>query len=195
MERRFVLPANVELRSEDREGKPVLTGYAARFESLSVPMDDGDGEYRERLRPGAFTRTLQSGLDVVALGHHDSKLVLGRQSAGTLKLVEDERGLRVEIIPPDTTTGRDIAELVRRGDLDSMSFGFAVVDEEYRNEGGEVVREVRDVDLYEVSVVTWPAYPATEISVRADVPGKVRAMRRSVPMARYRAIQRHAETR
>lgn len=200
MERRFVNPTVVELRAEDRDGKPVLTGYAARYESLSVPLNDGDGEFREVLAPGAFKRSLESDQDLVALAHHDSTMVLGRRSAKTLKAWEDDKGLRVEIIPPDTSLGRDIVELVRRGDLGAMSFGFEVVDDEVRSEGGEVIRTVKDLNLFEVSIVTWPAYPATSIHVRSDVPGRVKEAREveappvvSIPILTLLRMQEHAE--
>lgn len=195
IERRAHLPELVELRAQTENDKPVLLGYAARYNSLSVPLDEGQGEFRERLLPGAFTRTLSEGPDVIALAHHDASLVLGRRSAGTLKLTEDEQGLRVMIYPPDNTLGRDITESIRRGDLVSMSFGFEVVDDEVRKECDGVVRDVRDLVLHEVSVVAWPAYEATSIKVRSDVRERVTALRAParVPMTVRRLQQQHAQ--
>jgi HK97 family phage prohead protease len=196
MEVRALAPSSVQLRAAVENDRPVLTGYAARFNSLSVPLDDGEGEYRERILPGAFSRSLAEGPDVVALAHHDERLVLGRRSAETLKLVEDDHGLRVLLYPPDTTLGRDIVESVSRGDLASMSFGFLVDDEDYRNEDGMVIREVKQATVFEVSIVTWPAYESTSIKVRSDVPSRVKALREA-PTSQLQMLfvwlQMHAE--
>lgn len=196
-ERRIFKPEDAELRAKTEDDKSVLSGYAARFNSLSVTMDEGDGAFQERILPGAFTRSLESDLDVIALAHHDEKLVLGRRSAGTLKLIEDEHGLRTLIYPPDTTAGRDIVVSVDRRDLVAMSFGFYVdeEDEEYRQEDGVNVREIRNATLFEVSIVTWPAYPSTSIKVRSDISrrfAEVESKERS-RMAFLEMLQKHAE--
>lgn len=203
IERRAMLPAHVELRAQSENDRPVLTGYAIRFNSLSVPMDEGDGEFRELILPEAVAETLDSGPDVVALAHHDHRLVLGRRSVGTLKLVADDLGVRTLIFPPDNTLGRDIVESVRRGDLASMSFGFEVLDDEFEKaEDDTVVRTLKKIRLHETSIVAWPAYPETSIKVRDDVPGKVRAMRAGersepvvaqVPMSVLVRRQQHAQ--
>src|SRR5262245_2558056 len=112
---------STELRAEGADGeRPLIVGYAAVFESLSEDL----GGFRERIRPDAFTRSLQEGADVRALVDHDPSRVLGRNKAGTLRLRTDTRGLLVEIDPPNTTAGRDIVESIRRGDVDGMSFAF-----------------------------------------------------------------------
>ena len=159
------LTSPVELREED--GQPRLVGYAALYESESVVLPGG---FREILRRGAFDDALASPeTDVVALFNHDSNLILGRQSAGTLSLAADERGLRYSITPPDTQAGRDTVELVRVGNVSGASFAFTVRpdDEEYqRSEDGPRRFISRVQALYDVSVVLTPAYPQTTAAVR-----------------------------
>ena len=123
LERRSVTEAP-EFRADGE--KKTLRGYAAVFNSDA----DIGGSFVERIMPGAFANTLKDA-DVRALIDHDSGRVIGRSSAGTLRLVEDERGLAVEIDLPDTSDGRDIATLVERGDIDGMSFGFRVTHDEW----------------------------------------------------------------
>lgn len=149
---------------EEASGK--LAGYAALFDSVSEDL----GGFREIIKPGAFTASLRDYPDVRALAQHDSRMVLGRTKNGTLTIEEDSRGLRVEITPPDTSVGRDIVELVRRGDVDAMSFAFEVLDPRHIDVdySGELpLRILRQVRLYEVSLVTWPAYSQTEIALRS----------------------------
>lgn len=153
-----------EIRVEGAaNGKPKISGYAAVFNSRSEDL----GGFVEVIKPGAFSRTLADGADVRALVGHDSNQVIGRNKAGTLDVFEDEHGLRVEIDPPDTSVGRDIVESVRRGDIDSMSFGFIVETDSWNTEEGQEVRTLEDVELLEVSVVAWPAYQDTEVAVRS----------------------------
>lgn len=140
-----------------------MSGYAAVFNSRSQDL----GGFVEVIRPGAFARALD--MDVRALWNHDSNHVLGRTKNGTLRLREDEHGLYMEVDLPDTAMGRDVHEMVRRGDVDQMSFAFSVNKggEEWRKEDGQQVRELLDVALYDVSPVTYPAYEATSVSARA----------------------------
>jgi HK97 family phage prohead protease len=100
------------------------------------------------------------------LWDHNSQYVLGRNRAGTLDLAEDERGLGVNIRPPATTWAEDLLESMRRGDVNQMSFGFYVREDEWIDEDGMLVRVLRDVDLFDVSVVTYPAYPQTSAEAR-----------------------------
>ena len=149
-------------------------GYAAVFNSPSEPLP-----FTERIAPGAFRRSLRSRNDIKLLWNHDTGSVLGSTRAGTLSLVEDGHGLRVKAELPNTTLGRDTAELLRRGDVDSMSFGFSVPagGDEWSNDGSE--RTLRSVRLHEVSIVAFPAYSATagttfvrgldKIATRAEV--------------------------
>lgn len=168
----FDKEAGVKLgKPELREDKafPVIEGYAAVFDVLSEPLWFG---VRERIRPGAFSKSLAAGDDVRALVDHEPPKILGRNKAGTLRLREDNHGLHYDIDPPDTTVGRDTIVSLRRKDIDQSSFAFQVVEEEYnirKEDNGDqtVIRELIEVKLFDVSVVTYPAYPQTSAGVRS----------------------------
>ena len=153
--------AGFEIR-EESDGMH-FTGYAALFDSPSEPLP-----FTERIAKGAFKRSLRQRNDIKFLWNHDSGEILGSTRAGTLNLSEDDRGLKVEGMLPNTSRGRDVAELLRRGDVDAMSFGFSVPQggDTWSNDGSE--RTLKSVRLHEVSVVAWPAYTATAgtVSVR-----------------------------
>lgn len=135
-----------------------LSGYAAIFDS-----ETRIGTFSERIKPGAFSASLASGRDVLALLDHKADALLGRTKSGTLTLREDAKGLRFELALPDTSAGRDLVALAERGDLGGMSFGFVATDEAWTGD----TRELRAVELHEVSVVqSWPAYQQTTISLR-----------------------------
>lgn len=135
-----------------------LTGYAAVF-GTETRM----GSFTERIAPGAFSKSLASGRDILALLDHRADVLLGRTASGTLKLTEDAKGLRFDLELPDTQAGRDLVALAERGDLGGMSFGFIAEDEAWTGN----TRELRQVDLREVSVIqAVPAYQQTEISLR-----------------------------
>ena len=155
-----------ELRVHDDGDGPVIAGYAAVFDSLSEEIFG----FRERVLPGAFTNTLKGKPDVRALIDHDSSKILGRTTAGTLAIKEDDRGLAVRITPPDTTAGVDVLKSIRRGDIDQMSFAFQTVTDQWHTEDEEEIRELVEVRLFDVSVVTFPAYPDTSVSVRSNDP-------------------------
>ena len=152
----------IELRAEG-DGN-TFSGYAALFNSPSEPLP-----FTEVIAPGAFKRSLKSRNDVKMLWNHDSGSVLASTRSGTLSLVEDERGLKVTAVLPDTTAGRDARELISKGIVDAMSFGFSVPagGDSWSNDGS--TRTLKSVRLHEVSVVAWPAYAATggTVSVRA----------------------------
>lgn len=153
---------SAEFRVERQEGDtPKIIGYAAKFDVLSEDL----GPFREKIARGAFAESLAEKDDVRALINHDSNFVLGRTSAGTLKLSEDEIGLRVEINPPTTTFAADLIVSMERGDVDQMSFGFQVIDDEMHTENEENIRVLLRVKLFDVSVVTFPAYPQTNVGV------------------------------
>ncbi len=161
MERRCLPTA--ELRIDDKETTPKIIGYAAVFNIWT----DIYGWFKESIRPGAFTKTINEN-DIRALINHDEDLVLGRNKARptpTLKLREDSKGLAIEIIPPDTTYSNDLLVSMRRGDITQMSFGFQVNKAETDFEKDE--RVLIDVTLFDVSIVTFPAYPTTSAEVRA----------------------------
>ena len=149
----------VETRAADE--KRTLAGYAAVFD---VSADIG-GWWIERIAPGAFAEAI--GGDVRALVDHDAGRVIGRTKSGTLRLSEDSRGLLCEIDIPNTTDGNDLWELVERGDISGMSFGFRVTKQEWDETGDMPVRTIQAVDLFEVSAVAFPAYDDTELGKRS----------------------------
>jgi len=156
-----------ELRVSESEGKDTyIEGYASVFDSWSETLGGDILPFREKVCKGAFTESIAND-DIRALYNHDPNYVLGRNKAGTLELTEDERGLYVKIKPPKAQWAKDLMCSIKRGDVDAMSFGFAVIlDKWYAAEGADV-RELIKVKLYDVSPVTFPAYPATECDVRS----------------------------
>jgi uncharacterized protein len=142
----------------ESSGDPSITGYAIRFDSLSLDL----GGFRERIAPGAFKRSLaDSGNDVMAFWNHNPDMPLARRSAGTLTLLEDQTGVQVEIKPDDTTHGMDAWKSVRSGNVKGMSFAFRAVKDAWARVNGEWVRTLLDADLVEVSPTPAPAYPET----------------------------------
>lgn len=140
-----------------------ITGYAAVFNE-----ETDLGYFREVVKPGAFKRAIKDGQDVRALWNHDPNYILGRTKSGTLKLEEDKRGLRIEITPPRTNFADDLIESIRRGDVDQMSFAFTAVEETWTERKDEpALRELIDVNLYDISPVTYPAYDTTSVGVRS----------------------------
>jgi len=147
--------AEFEIR-EDEMGM-TFEGYAAIFDSPSEPLP-----FIERIKRGAFNRSLkQARNDIKLLWNHDTSAVLGSTRAGTLRLAEDDKGLKVTATLPNTSNGRDAAVLLKRGDVDSMSFGFSVPagGDTWNQEGTE--RTLKSVRLHEVSIVAFPAYTST----------------------------------
>lgn len=162
-ERRFCKKAQVRVSASG-----VITGYAAVFNLLSEDL----GGFRELILPGAFSQCLLGNPDVRALFNHDSNLLLGRTVAGTLRLSEDRAGLYFECDLPDTQAGRDVRASIKRGDLRECSFGFTVNGQNWREEKGtdgktQTIRELTEVDVFDVSPVTYAAYPQTSVSARA----------------------------
>lgn len=138
----------------------VISGYAAVFNSKTIIGD----WFEEIINPGAFSKTIASG-DVRALFNHDWGNVLGRTKSGTLKLEEDERGLKFEVELPNTTVARDLAESMKRGDINQCSFGFYPTEETWDYSTEPALRTINEVELFEVSVVSLPAYDDTEVSL------------------------------
>jgi HK97 family phage prohead protease len=140
-----------------------FTGYAAKFDTRSHDL----GGFVETIRSGTFARAIREGQDVRALINHDPGLILGRTVSGTLKLAEDSTGLHYEVDAPDTSYARDLAESMQRGDVTQSSFGFRVRQDDWQKEGRGRLRTLLDVDLTDVSPVTYPAYEDTESGVTA----------------------------
>lgn len=166
MERR-ILPIKAEVRATS-DGKPaMISGYSARFNELSVVLY---GMFRERIAPGAFAETIAAD-DIRSLWNHNADYVLGRNVNGTLRLREDAVGLFMEVDPPDTQAGRDALISVQRGDVSQQSFMFDVQpegDDWYEDADGQIIRTLTRVRLYEVSPVTFPAYPQTTAEARIN---------------------------
>ena len=150
--------------TREDNGKLYIEGYFAVFNS-NYEIFEGASE---SVAPGAFDGALLD--DIRALIDHETRLVLGRTSAGTLELRVDEHGLfgRVEINPNDQDA-MNLYARVQRGDVNQCSFGFDILDEEYEVlENGDVHWTIKKVKLYEVSVVTFPAYESTEVVARKN---------------------------
>lgn len=147
------------------DGRPVIQGYAVKWGTLSVDM----GGFRERFERGAFDKVLSRSYkkaDPIALFNHDGNIVLGRMSSGTLEVTADDKGLAYRIYPP--ASRGDIVELIERGDVRGASFAFTVEPkgETWEPGEGKPTRSIREASgLYDISVVTNPAYPASTSSV------------------------------
>lgn len=162
---------------------PHIEGYFAVFNSV---YDIAPG-MSESIAPGAFDKTLAG--DIRALINHDSTLVLGRTKAHTLQLRQDERGLWGDIaVNPNDGDAMNLYERVKRGDVDQCSFGFDIIREDTEvREDGSVHWTIREVELYEVSACTFPAYEATNISARAAERDDIRARSLSAWKTRMKA--------
>jgi HK97 family phage prohead protease len=166
----------VEYREGDDDGADhlfVMTGHAAVFGRRTVLTSGKSYVIEESIKRGAFRKALDDHQDVVALWNHDSRMVLARIGNGTLELREDPRGLYTSAQVADTSYARDLQTLMKRGDVNSMSFGFTVAEDrwtEERDDDGNVKahREIVRVDrLFDVSPVTIPAYPQTSVQARS----------------------------
>ena len=163
VETRRIQVNEFELRAGPTGDGMSFTGYAAVFNSDSEPLP-----FIERIAQGAFKKSLKSRQPIKMYMNHDSSMLLASTRSRTLRLEEDSKGLLVNADLPDTTVGRDLSVLMQRGDVDSMSFGFSVPagGDSWSDDG--MTRELRQVRLHEVSVVTgFPAYKATSASVRS----------------------------
>jgi len=140
-----------------------IGGYAAVFDKPSGDL----GGFKEKIAQGAFTRTLAEKPDVVGLYDHDARAVLGRTTSGTLQLEQDERGLKFELDVANTTTGRDVLEMVKRGDVTGASFAFSARSETWEDSSAELpLRILQDVDLFDITITPMPAYGDTQVALR-----------------------------
>ncbi|WP_039793727.1 HK97 family phage prohead protease [Paenibacillus elgii] len=163
---RYLQAEQIEIRSgaEGEEARTV-TGYVVKFNQRSSLIW---GEFYEKVAKGAFARSLQENT-IKALWNHRSDFVLGSTKNQTLRLWEDDIGLRFELDLPDSTWGRDAFESIRRGDVDGVSFGFNVRKDAWTFLSEEDVyeRTLVDVNLFEVSPTPFPAYPDSEVNQRS----------------------------
>lgn len=159
MERR-----TLEVRADIESGR--LVGHASVFDQETRIRD-----WFERVSPRAFDRVLRERQDTVLQVNHDG-LPLARTTSGTLRLGKDSTGLTIDADLADTSLGRDVRTLVERGDLASMSFGFTVFEDAWsvRKDGAQL-RSIEELErLYDVSVVTFPAYAGTDVALRSEFP-------------------------
>jgi hypothetical protein len=163
-ERRLVA-SQLELR-KNADGTPVLEGYAAVFGARSEDL----GGFVEQIAPSAFTKTLKDGADVRALLNHDANFVLGRSTSGTLRMSTDTTGLHYEVDLGGQSYARDLAISLERGDITQSSFGFRMVQDDWAADPEDESRALRtllEVKLFDVSPVTYPAYPDATSGLRA----------------------------
>lgn len=182
MERRFGPILSVETRDSGK----TLIGYAAVFYDGTQETEfDYFGMFRERIMPGAFDRAIQEKQDVRALFNHNPDHVLGRIASETLKLEADQKGLRYTISLGETTAAKDVALYVARRDVRGSSFAFQVVKQSWTDigAGNPDVREITDLDLFDVGPVTFPAYESTT----AEMKSRSHPSKRSDTIRQYRA--------
>jgi HK97 family phage prohead protease len=154
-----------QMRVVSNGSTPKITGYASVFRSRSVDL----GGFVEEVHPDAFRAVLARKPDVRGLVNHDPFLILGRTASGTLELQADPIGLRFTIYPPDSMLAASYIESVRRGDLSGASFTFTTGEDRWDSSMKPPLRTVLEVrELFDISLVSYPAYPATEVSVRHD---------------------------
>nr|DAL64571.1 MAG TPA_asm: prohead serine protease [Bacteriophage sp.] len=151
---------NLSTRDVTENNSRIITGYAAVFNSRTLLWEG----LEEVISPGAFSKAL-SNSDVRCLFDHDWGKVLGRTKSGTLRLEEDERGLKFEVELPNTTDANNLIESMSRGDIDQCSFGFIPTEETWDYNTDPVLRTVNEVELFEVSIVSLPAYQDTEAAL------------------------------
>lgn len=178
---------NIELRmnsfnviENDEDGKLIVSGYVNETGKQSHLLGSKK-KFKETIQKGAFTRALKKGNDIHFLAEHDENKILASTRNNSLKLVEDEKGLLMTAEISDTSYGRDYHTLIKDGILRNMSFGFSVDKDKWRKlNDGTYTRDISDLTLYEVSVVTNPAYPQSTISARGlnvvediDIPQEV----------------------
>ncbi len=157
------IPVEVaELRVERSGAAPAIVGYACVYGAWSVDL----GGFVETFAPGAFGAALAAGADVRFLVNHDPSLILGRNTAGTLTLVEDDKGLRVECRPPATAIGEHYLSAVDRRDITGMSFRFYMSQEEWNFDATPAQRRVLAASIDDTCLATYPAFPDSVAAVR-----------------------------
>jgi HK97 family phage prohead protease len=172
IERRIAAPAAAKLSAspDAATGGYRVGGYAIRFNSPTW-IGGKDGGYYEVIMPGSLDRSLREDPDLRLLMAHDPRWVMGRVKSGTLSVKADNVGLRFSALLPNTAIGRHDYESIRRGDVDGMSFSFNVAaggERRTKTTDGKPLRELRDINVHELSVVAFPAYSRTSVDVMAD---------------------------
>ena len=159
---------DVELRAATGDEPRTIVGHPIRYNSWSEDL----GGFRERVLPGAVTKTLAEN-DIRALFNHDPNIVLGRNGPQTLRLVDEPSAVRMELSPPETTTVNDLVIVpMERKDITQMSFGFRTIKDDWRDpsqatkKDGLWERDLLEIRLFDVSIVTFPAYVRTDAHLR-----------------------------
>ncbi|MBF4500229.1 HK97 family phage prohead protease [Savagea sp. SN6] len=155
-----------DLSIDKKENSMTVEGYTLKWGSMSNPIATADGFFYENFAMGAFDETLQNDEQLVLYGH-DINQVLGRTSNNTALLVADEAGLHLTVDLPNTTLGKDVLELVKRGDIAGMSVGFIKQEDSFERVDGDIVRTINKAKLVEVSLVPMPAYDSSDVSQRS----------------------------
>jgi len=197
-EKRVAYGCSWELRADDPDALPKIVGHVAVFNERTDV-----GWFKEQIKPGAFRSAITRD-DVRATFNHNENYVIGRNTAGTLTLKETERGLYMEAEPPDTQWARDLVASIKRGDISQGSFAFSVIKQSWEENDGEPdLRTIEDVKLYDVAVVTYPAYEGTRVDLRSFDAWKEEKRQKSPeqPVGRMhtyavkflRAIRKHKE--
>jgi HK97 family phage prohead protease len=163
------------MRANDKTGELKFRGRPWVYEQLS----DDLGGWQEVIRPGAASRTLERSPDVRFLINHDANMLLARTASGTLSLSEDDEGGIADAHMADVSYARDLAELIDRGDLTQMSFGFWITNDSWSGN----LHEVREFDLDggDVSAVTFPAFPQTSVELRSAAKRELGSAFREAP--------------
>jgi HK97 family phage major capsid protein/HK97 family phage prohead protease len=159
------LPVTLEARAEEN-GMRTVAGHVPYGVESEVLRDIWGDEFVEELAPGCFDESLKAR-DVVALWSHDTSQVLGGTKNRTLRLVSNEERLGFDLDLPDTQTGRDAWESIRRGDVDGVSFGMVVKRDKWSNNDGIYKRTILEAELWEISPAVFAAYPASEVTCRS----------------------------
>lgn len=164
----FELRANdIILTSTEKDDKLVVEGYVNETEKWSYKMKSKKGPFIEKIEKGAFKRALNRGIDIHFLAEHDKNKILASTRNGSLTLTEDSKGLLMRATISKTSYGKDYYELIKDGILRNMSFGFNVIEDSWKQgKNGTLERSIKDLNLFEVSVVTNPAYPQSNLSAR-----------------------------
>ena len=154
--------------SKEDKGEVRLRGLAIPYNRLSDNPIPGMPDIKERILPGAFTRTLASGRDVMMLWNHELKYIFGRTTRGTLQLTENNDGVNFDNVPPESNWAKDLLPSIKRGDYTNMSFGFKDdVKPHLTLENGKYVRNVSQATLFEISLVPFAVYETTSIGMRS----------------------------
>jgi HK97 family phage prohead protease len=170
-EKRELISSGIEVRKSE-DGTHTISGYAVKWEMKSETMGYWT-RFKEQFKKGAFSESLTND-DQRALWSHDTSQVLGRTKNGTLRLSEDDVGLKFELDLPNTTLGNDAFETIKRGDVDGVSFGFSMQKQEWdESDPDNILRSVVQARLFEISPVAFPAYPDSVVSARGYDPYKV----------------------